>query len=422
MKRKRFFAPDMRRALSLVKASLGSQAIIFGHRKVDNGVEIEAGFEIEHLPALQADTNTFDLPVLHHTLSSIPVSFENNHHRIALVQPDVQLNIIQGHKKLSISLPKHAKDNIALNNMQHEMTMLRGLMEEQLSKLITGKPQAAENPNRILLEKKLTDLGFLPDTINQITQQLEKTESFNDAWENCRQTLTEKLPCITHPIASEGGRVALFGFAGTGKTSSLAKLALSFLKTHDTNHLGIISLDSFGVGAKAQISTYAQLMNVALINITHSDQLQSALRQFKSKKLVLIDTPAISYQTEQLNWQEILTLLPEETIKLAVLPATVQTTVLTQTLKTLGENVFESTIITKTDEAASLGGLLSILMQHNLPASFISQGPHVSDALSTTEPAQLMARTIAMYQHTQVNTRTLSPVINFPGGRVHVSS
>ena len=49
MKIKRFFAPDMREALKLVKEQLGADAVILSNNRVDGGVEIVAAKDYDCL-------------------------------------------------------------------------------------------------------------------------------------------------------------------------------------------------------------------------------------------------------------------------------------------------------------------------------------------------------------------------------------
>ncbi len=47
MKIKRFFAPDIRKAMAMVKEELGSDAVIMSNRSVDDGVEIVAARDFD---------------------------------------------------------------------------------------------------------------------------------------------------------------------------------------------------------------------------------------------------------------------------------------------------------------------------------------------------------------------------------------
>ena len=51
MKLKRFFAKDMRTALSMIKEELGPDAVIMSNKRASDGVEIVAGIEESPAPA-----------------------------------------------------------------------------------------------------------------------------------------------------------------------------------------------------------------------------------------------------------------------------------------------------------------------------------------------------------------------------------
>lgn len=407
MKRRRFFAPDMRRALNLVKASLGPQAIIFSHRKVEDGIEVEAGVALEDKKADPARS----LMSVHHTVSNVSVSLPSYTQSLEVTPANVHVNLIQGTKSRTFELPRHDKSGMALKDMQHEITLLRGLMEEQLSEMITGQ-RSTSAPNMVLLHKKLHELGFTNAATDMICATLEKTDTFDASWQACQHHLSTLLPVKALPLTQ---CIAVMGSAGSGKTSSIVKLALQFLKEHPVNQLGLINLDKHSLASQSKLAQVAQLIKAPLLHLNDVNELETAIKQFKNKRCILIDTPAQAYLKKPLK-------LPEHVTKLMVLSATHQVDMLSHQLNQFTPNTFQGAVLTKLDEAIALGPVLSILMTHALPATWVNPSIHMNDTLIQPDGGYLVRQTIAVHQHALAKQKTPAPVIDFPEGNKHVAN
>src|SRR5690606_11888976 len=105
----------------------------------------------------------------------------------------------------------------------------------------------------------------------------------------------------------EGGVIALVGPAGAGKTTTLAKMAARYVLEHGAQHIALVTLDSYRIGAQEQLKTLGRILNVPVTAVDPDQSLIQALAPLAHKRVILIDTaglpasdPALRLQLESL--------------------------------------------------------------------------------------------------------------------------
>jgi flagellar biosynthesis protein FlhF len=98
------------------------------------------------------------------------------------------------------------------------------------------------------------------------------------------RVVLEELPTVT-PLV-----LALVGPTGAGKTTTIAKLA-NHTEIFGNRTVGLISLDTFRVGAIEQIQVYADLSQLPLEVVYDGGQIRRALRRLDHCDVILVDTP-----------------------------------------------------------------------------------------------------------------------------------
>ena len=87
----------------------------------------------------------------------------------------------------------------------------------------------------------------------------------------------------------------LVGPTGVGKTTTLAKLAARYAYKMGVDYkVGIITLDSFRVGAIEQLKAYTNIMRIPLEVVKKSEDLVEALLRLQDCHYILIDTAGSS--------------------------------------------------------------------------------------------------------------------------------
>jgi len=196
-----------------------------------------------------------------------------------------------------------------------------------------------------------------------------------------------ELRCCDSIAPRRGQRkvVALVGSTGVGKTTTIAKLAANF-RLRDNIRMGLVTVDTYRIAAVEQLRTYAEIIDLPMKIVTSPQEMKRALDELAGLDLVLIDTAGRSPRDE-LQIQELKSLLAEAHVDEVHLVLS-----MTSSLRNLEASVQKfsaasptALILTKLDEAAGLGSLLSIARRIPLPISYVTTGQGVPDDI---EPAR----------------------------------
>ena len=208
--------------------------------------------------------------------------------------------------------------------------------------------------------------------------------------------LVEKeIRCAT-PITPRKGRrkvVALVGPTGVGKTTTIAKLAANF-RLRDGVKMGLVTVDTYRIAAVEQLRTYADIIDLPMKVVTTPMEMKRALDELVGLDLVLIDTAGRSPRDE-LKLQELKTLLTEAQVDEVhlVMSMTASAKSLEATISKFAAANTTSVILTKLDEAAGMGPLLSVPRKFDLPVSYLTTGQDVPDDIEPAN-ASRMARLV----------------------------
>jgi flagellar biosynthesis protein FlhF len=353
MQVKTFKAPTMEKALALVKKELGPDAVILGSRKVRVGSE-EPCFEVSAARDIQ----------LVHPESANP---EDHGERLPEILDGIQ------EIKSFLSLLISSKDQLAqfqanqpLADFYHSL-LVRGLDEKQVF---------------IILNKAASDLNG---------DSVDRRRVFNAF---CKGFIA-RLSC-TRPFRgiSSTGAPAIFTFlgpTGVGKTTTLAKLA-AYLKIKRRLELGIISLDTYRIGAVDQLQTYTGILQVPFTVVQNKTELTNALGDFKHCDAILVDTTGRNYliRDHVRRLKSLFSDVPRFSHFL-VLSATAKDEDLKQTIAHFREIDINSLIFTKLDETVYLGCILNQLLRFNYPVSYLSTGQRVPEDIEPATQKRLLS-------------------------------
>jgi flagellar biosynthesis protein FlhF len=208
-----------------------------------------------------------------------------------------------------------------------------------------------------------------------------------------RQVLIRNLPLLPGAAGwlAQGGRYALVGSTGSGKTTTLAKLAARGVDAHGADQVALVAADAFRVGAAAQLTVYADLLGVSLFVAESPTHLAQLLPQLASKKLVLIDTAGFAPSDPRTRDAHALDALGVR--RLAVISASQQGAAIEQAMARFGQGA-AACILTKLDEAPQPGAALDSLIRHRLPLAYISGGQRVPEDLHLANASYLIDRAL----------------------------
>jgi len=175
------------------------------------------------------------------------------------------------------------------------------------------------------------------------------------------------------------------GPTGVGKTTTLAKLAArySFLK-YDYK-VGIITLDTYRIGAVEQLFSYAKMMKLPIEDVVDSYDFKKALERLDYCDIILIDTVGSS-QFDKEKITKVASFLESVDRKIDVNLVVAASTQL-EDLRDITTNFsfleLDTMIVTKFDESRGFGNIFSSALESDLPLSYFSVGQEVPDDLLT---------------------------------------
>jgi flagellar biosynthesis protein FlhF len=191
------------------------------------------------------------------------------------------------------------------------------------------------------------------------------------------------------PLAGTRRVVALVGPTGVGKTTTVAKLAANFKLTHGAR-VGLLTVDTYRIAAVEQLKTYAEIIDLPLSVVSDPAEMPRALDELGAVDLVFIDTAGRSPRDE-VKIRELAEFLlqakPDEVH--LVLSAVAGGRSLRSAVDRFAMVQVDRLILTKLDEAESLGGILAVLGLYSRPLSYLTTGQAVPDDIEPADRKRL---------------------------------
>ena len=226
---------------------------------------------------------------------------------------------------------------------------------------------------------------ILKKTIKQLPVALkENQKKVNDFF---RLVLRRIIPIKQEiPLRKNQRKIMMMvGPTGVGKTTTIAKLAARCAYKLSSNYkVGIITLDSFRVGAIEQLKSYTQIMRLPLEVVKRPEEMSDAILRLKDCNYIFIDTAGSSqydFDKIELINQYSSKIEDLEIEKTLVMPANVKFSDLQEIYQSYARLGIDNLIFTKLDETRSFGNLISFAHKSKKSICYLSIGQNVPDDL-----------------------------------------
>ena len=289
-----------------------------------------------------------------------------------------------------------------LHALSSQMAEVKSLLSGHLAQNFwTSLQQTA--PSHALLTRRLLNAGLSSQIVSQMLAELPLDNDFERLLDGAQRWVQSHLQ-IQDPFAlfDTGGVYAFIGPTGVGKTTTLAKIAARCVLRYGRRQVALLTTDTYRIGAQEQLRVFARILNLPVVSLRDSDDLESKMADLSSRKIVLLDTAGVGQRdTMMVEQLEMIRQGYGAVHRVLVMSATTSTRTLDDVVEShqnaLGGQGIHSAILTKIDEGMSLAPSVDCVLRHQLPLLFLSNGQRV--------PADLFAADAAYIAHRTVNPR-----------------
>ena len=431
MKVKRFFAATMQEALRMVREEMGADAVILSNQKVGGGVEIVTALDYdEQLAMSQVDTAS--------TQESAPSPTQigrmqaERHVRLQEEMERAREKISDVRNRRSsegASQPNVPQSCVAnnidaapaseLESMRAELHHLKDLLNQQLNSSSEARKEieTAASIVKSNVEDRLGRMGIEKSLIDALLPGIKEGADISLAWNRVLAELSHVLAVEDDELINRGGIYALVGQTGAGKTTTIGKMAARYVLQHGPESIALITTDRYRIAAHEQLMVFGRILNIPVRIVDEQNSLDDVIESLQDKKLVLIDTAGLNHQDP--DWAEQLHEIRDSKYPIQsylVLSAITQTQIMKSTYHYYKMVGLAGCLVTKLDEAVSLGEVISFLYLSGLSVAYVTDGQKIPDDIHLAKAHSIVSRGVSLFKEQE---KFESELLSNTQGRIH---
>ena len=387
---KRIVAKTSREAMRQLRDALGPDAVILSNRAVEGGVEVLA-MPADEIAAIAPPVVEVPDPV------PGPEAFrparQQARTRKREEAPEIEPAVTIKRRLIErVAVPSEDSAQLA-QSVISEIKAMQTRLESQLADL-AWRDLPGRDPSGAALMRDMLAAGFSATLSREMLDAMPKGDAEQtQAW--MRNTLMKRLQVMQSEtdMLDTGGVFALMGPTGAGKTTTTAKLAARFVVRHGADKLALLTTDSYRIGGHEQLRIYGKILGVTVHAVRDAADLRLALSELRNKHTVLIDTVGMSQRDRAVAEQvEMLCQAGKQIKRLLLLNATSHGDTLNEVVQAYQTRGLDGCILSKVDEAASLGPVLDCAIRHKLNVHYLATGQRVPEDLHLANRQYLIHR------------------------------
>ena len=385
---KRIVAKTSREAMRQLRDVLGPDAVILSNRAVEGGVEVLA-MPAEDIAAIAPPVVEAPVHIVSARKPEPAMQREPDPEQEVEPAPAVTIK-----RRLIERVAMPGDDSAQLaQSVISEIRAMQMRLESQLADM-TWRDLPARDPSGAAMMRDMLSAGFSATLARELLDSVPKGDlEQTQAW--MRNTLMKRLKVMQNETSmlDDGGVFALMGPTGAGKTTTTAKLAARFVVRHGAEKLALLTTDSYRIGGHEQLRIYGKILGVTVHAVRDAADLRLALSELRNKHTVLIDTVGMSQRDQAVAEQvEMLCQAGKQIKRLLLLNATSHGETLNEVVQAYQTRGLDGCILTKVDEAASLGPALDCAIRHELNVHYLATGQRVPEDLHLANRQYLIHR------------------------------
>jgi len=390
---KKFSANTSREAWRLVRDALGPDAVILSNKTVNGVVEILA-LASEDMSSLASPAADKEPVISESTLAAFSAKRRPDQDQaagLAGALESARVNALAG-----------AVPGADMQEVMNEIRSMRGMLEAQLAEISWSSEQRRE-PVKAAVLREMLAAGFSASLARFLTQKTPAGGTAEGGLNWIKAVLARNLSIMgdESEVLEKGGVFALVGPTGVGKTTTTAKLAARCVMRHGPGKLALITTDGYRIGGYEQLRIYGKILGVMVHSVKDEADLRIALDELRGKHTVLIDTVGVSQRDKMVAEQVAMLSGAGTPIKrLLCLSATSTGETLSEVVRAYQGDKLAGCIMTKLDEAATIGNVLDVVIRQKLNLYYVANGQRVPEDLHVANQQYLVDRAFKLKRET----------------------
>ena len=316
----------------------------------------------------------------------------SNEPRTRKIAPASEKNLEEEKKKL-LKVMKGGED--------HSMSAILDEIRSLKDSLDIRQSTEAGHPTIAHVQKILGENDFSPRFTAGMIERMRRELSVEQL-EDRELVLEHLLVWIGESIRlhepRSSGRPEIFvlvGPTGVGKTTTIAKLAAMYGLDREmtkSRDIRILTIDNYRIGARQQIETYGQIMDVPVSFVESAEEMRKYLALYQEADMIFVDTigksPRDFRRLGEMN--ELLASCGSRARVHLAVSATTKTADVREIATQFEPFKYEAVVVTKLDETTRAGNIISALSEKDKPISFITDGQRVPQDIERATVLRLL--------------------------------
>lgn len=359
---KRYLVNNMNEAMTRIRYELGKDAVIISQRKIR-----KPGF-----------SGLFSKKIIEVTaaIENVKKNEEDVVNSIEAIKKALDNKTTENKPEAKSQKESSGNDN-NIKDSNSEILKEVNEMKSMLSDIANKTSAKTEKaPKKTKLQVMLESNDITEKIAKKIATKTKNIEGEKTDLEKAEAAI-QKMVSISKVHGD--GVMVLVGPTGVGKTTTIAKLAGKFSLV-DKKKVGLITIDTYRIGAVEQLKTYADIMNIPFRVVLTIKEMEKAITDLSDCDIILVDTTGRSSKnTMQIS--ELRAFI--EKTKTDNIHLVMSSTTKNKDIELIIEGYkplnYNNIIITKLDETTTYGSVLNILEIGKKPLSYVTTGQNVPD-------------------------------------------